>query len=276
MKLINLIGFLLLFGLFSNSYSQFGQNKVQYKSYNWNYIQTKHFDIFFDDKSPEIAEFAAYIAENSLTDLQTRLKYEINNRIPLIVYNSHNDFQETNTTDEYLSQGVGGFTEPFKNRVVLPFEGSYDKFRHVINHELVHAFMMDMLYGGTIQNIIAKGISLQLPLWYMEGMAEYMSSNWETNSDMFVSDAIINESLPDIERLSGYYAYRGGQSLFYYISKKYGAEKVGEILEKIKGSGSAEQGFKASIGLTMEELNENWKKFLKKEILAANKKQTRS
>ncbi len=256
---------IIIFFLYINIYPQFGQNKVQYKSYNWHYIQTVHFDIYFDLKSPEIAEFTAHIAERALDDLQTRLKYKINNRIPIIIYNSHNDFQETNTTDEYLSNGVGGFTEPFKNRVVLPFEGSYDKFRHVIHHELVHAFMMDMLYGGTVQNIISRGITLQLPLWYMEGMAEYMSSNWETNSDMFITDGIINESLPDIPMLNGYYAYRGGQSLMYYIATKYGDEKIAEILEKTKGLGSVEEGIKASIGLNLEELNENWKKFLKKE-----------
>ena len=237
MKLKSFVVVLFLFsGLFSQSiYAQFGQNKVQYKTFDWHFIQTTHFDIYFDYKSPDIAEFAAHIAEGALNDLQSRLKYKINNRIPLIIYNSHNDFQETNTTDEYLSNGVGGFTEPFKNRVVLPFEGSYDKFRHVIHHELVHAFMMDMLYGGTVQNIIARGISLQLPLWYMEGMAEYMSTNWETNSDMFVSDGIIHESLPDIPMLNGYYAYRGGQSLMYYIATKYGDEKIAEILGKTKG-----------------------------------------
>jgi Tol biopolymer transport system component len=267
MKNKTLFALLLIFACFvsQNLYAQFGQNKVQYKSFDWHFIQTTHFDIYFDYTSPEIAEFAAHIAENALEDLQNRLKYKINNRIPLIIYNSHNDFQETNTTDEYLSNGVGGFTEPFKNRVVLPFEGSYDKFRHVIHHELVHAFMMDMLYGGTVQNIIARGITLQLPLWYMEGMAEYMSSNWETNSDMFVSDGIIHESLPDIPGLNGYYAYRGGQSLMYYIANRYGDEKIAEILEKTKGLGSVEEGIKASIGLTLEELNENWKKFLKKE-----------
>ncbi|HPN36967.1 MAG TPA: biopolymer transporter Tol [Melioribacteraceae bacterium] len=266
MKFKTFIALLLLTGLYTNNlFAQFGQNKVQYKLFDWHFIQTTHFDIYFDYKSPEIAEFTAYIAERSLDDLQNRLKYKINNRIPIIIYNSHNDFQETNTTDEYLSNGVGGFTEPFKNRVVLPFEGSYDKFRHVIHHELVHAFMMDMLYGGTVQNIIARGITLQLPLWYMEGMAEYMSSNWETNSDMFVSDGIINESLPDIPMLNGYYAYRGGQSLMYYIANRYGDEKIAEILEKTKGLGNIEEGIKAAIGLTIEELNDNWKKFLKKE-----------
>ncbi len=244
---------------------QFGQNKVQYKEFDWYYIQTKHFDLYFTAQGKDIAEFAAHIAENSLADIENVLNYQINNRIIVIVYNSHNDFQETNTTFGYLSQGIGGFTEPFKNRVVLPFEGSYRKFRHVIHHELVHAVMRDFLYGGTLQNIISKGITLELPQWYHEGMAEYLSSDWETNSDMFIADAIINEYLPDINGLYGYYAYRGGQSLFRYIAQTYGRQKVGELLAKIKGAGNLVDGIKSSIGLTMEELNERWKKSLKKQ-----------
>jgi len=255
--------FVVLLSAFNIS-AQFGQNKVQFNEYDWYFIQTKHFDIYFSLDGSEIAEFTAKVAEESLADLESDLDYEINSRISLIVYNSHNDFAETNTSDSYISQGIGGFTEPFKNRVVFPFEGSYQKFEHVIHHELVHAVMRDMLYGGTVQNIIAKGISLQLPLWYHEGMAEYLASEWETNSDMFIRDAIINEYLPDIERLDGYFAYRGGQSLFYYIASQYGPKKVGEMLSKIRGAGDLESGLKASIGLTLEELNTRWKKDLKR------------
>ncbi len=251
---------------FSNIFSQFGMNRVNYKDFEWFFIQTEHFDIYFAGEGSSIAEFAAKAAEDALADLQQRLSYRINNRISLIVYNSHNDFQETNTTDSYLSKGTGGFTEPFKNRVVFPFEGSYTKFRHVIHHELVHAVMRDMFYGGTVQNIIAKGITLQLPHWVWEGTAEYYSSAWETNSDQFIRNAIINEFLPDIERLSGYFGYRGGQSVFYYISQKYGDEKIGEIISKTRGTSSFEEGLKASIGLTIEELNERWKKDLKVEF----------
>ncbi len=251
---------------FSVSYSQqFGQNKVNYKEFDWYYIQTKHFDIYFTADGKDIAEFAAHVAETALADIESVLNYQINNRITLIVYNSHNDFQETNTTFGYLSQGVGGFTEPFKNRVVFPFEGSYRKFRHVIHHELVHAVMRDYLYGGTLQNIISKGITLELPQWYHEGMAEYLSSDWETNSDMFIADAIINEYLPDINGLYGYYAYRGGQSLFRYIAQTYGKQKVGEMLSRIKGAGNLADGVKSAIGLDMEQLNERWKKSLKKQ-----------
>lgn len=254
----------IFFLLSGNIFGQFGQNRVQYKEYDWYFIQSKHFDIYFSLEGKEIAEFTSHAAEEALERIQNDLNFQINSRIALIVYNSHNDFQETNTTDSYISQGVGGFTEPFKNRVVFPFEGSYEKFRHVIHHELVHAVMRDMLYGGTVQNIISRGITLQLPLWYHEGMAEYLSSDWETNSDMFLRDAIINEYLPDINGLGGYFAYRGGQALFRFISETYGREKIGEMLSKIQTVGNVNEGIKASIGLSIEELNERWKKDLKR------------
>ncbi len=257
---------LILFVLYTTILPQFGKNKVQYREHNWSYIQTKHFDIYFTEEGNDAAEYAATSAEEALADIEKKLDYQINNRISLIVYNSHNEFQETNTSDGYLSQGIGGFTEPFKNRVVFPFEGSFSKYKHVIHHELVHAVMRDLLYGGTIQNIIAKGITLQLPIWYHEGMAEFLSSGWETNSDMFIRDAAINEYLPDIKRLNGYYAYRGGQALFKYIADTYGIEKIAELLYSIKAKGSLKKGLKASIGIDLDELNEKWKKSIKKEF----------
>jgi len=261
MKILKYIIIPLLFA--QSVFAQFGQNKVQYNNYEWLYIQTTHFDIYFSEAGKTNAEFAAAAAEAALEDLQKRLNYQINNRISLIIYNSHNEFQETNVTDGYLGQGTGGFTEPFKNRVVFPFEGDYKKYRHVIHHELVHAVMRDMLYGGTIQNIISRGITLQLPHWFHEGMAEYLSSNWETNTDMFIRNAIINDFLPDIQQLSGYFGYRGGQSVFKYIADKYGREKVGELLTKISDVGNFEEGLKQTLGLTIEELSDNWKKEVK-------------
>jgi Tol biopolymer transport system component len=253
--------------LFSTAlFAQFGQNKVNYKDTEWFYIQTKHFDIYFTAGGEKIAEFTASASEDALSSIQKDLNYQLNNRVSLIVYNSHNDFQETNVTDEYTGKGTGGFTEPFKNRVVFPFEGSYKKFQHVIAHELVHAIMRDMYFGGTIQNIIAKGITLQVPIWFMEGSAEYLSQGWETNTDMFIRNSIISETLPDINQLDGYLAYRGGQSVFRYIADTYGRQKVGEIINKIQNYGNLEQTLKATIGIGLEDLSERWKKSLKKQF----------
>src|SRR5690554_1015693 len=257
--------FIFLFLLCSlNIFAQFGKNKVQYKTFTWYYIQTDHFDIYFNEEGTTLAEFAAHAAENALNSIQESFRYKINNRITIIVYNSQNDFQETNVTDQYLSEGIQGFTELFKNRVVVQFTGSYKLFRHLVHHELVHAVINDMFYGGSLQNIISNNISVSLPLWFNEGMAEYQALGWDVDTDMYIRDAAINEYLPDIQYLNGYFAYRGGQSVFYYIAEKYGKEKIGELITKVKSTGSVEEGIKASLGITLKELNERWKKEIKK------------
>src|SRR3990170_2263323 len=195
---IKIILFLFFFTVII--FGQFGKNKVQYKDYDWYYIQTEHFDIYFCQNGETLAEFTSKAAENALTSIQQSFNYKINNRITLIIYNSQNDFQETNVIDQYLSEGIEGFTELFKNRVVIQFMGSYKKFRHLVHHELVHAVMNDMFYGGSIQNIISNNITINFPSWFTEGMAEYQSLGWDVDTDMFIRDAAINEYLPDIPK----------------------------------------------------------------------------
>ena len=240
--------------------SVFGKNKVQYKRFEWQYIQTNHFDIYFSQDGYELAEFTAEAAEDAYNSIRKLLRYEINNRIPVVVYNSHNEFQQTNVVNEYLEEGVGGVTELFKNRVVLPFEGNYRLFRHVIHHELVHAVLNDMFYGGSVQSLIASRTPFVLPLWMNEGLAEYAALGWDTNSDMFIRDATIQNYLPPIDFLGGYFAYRGGQAVWYYIANKYGEQKIGEILNRMRGVRSVDQGFKSTIGLSVKELSERWQK----------------
>ncbi len=241
----------------------FGKNKVQYIKFNWFYLQTDHFDIYFTDRGQHLGEFTAMAAESAYASISKSFHYQLVNRVPIIVYNSHNEFQQTNVISEYLEEGIGGVTELFKNRVILPYEGEYQKFRHVIHHELVHAVINDMFYGGSIQSIISNNITLQLPLWFNEGLAEYEAQKWETDSDMFLRDATVHEYLPPINQLYGYFAYRGGQSVFWYIARKYGDQKIGELLNRIKSSRSVEAGFRGSIGLTIEELSERWQRDMK-------------
>ncbi len=257
---------ILIFTIFlaGSVLAQFGKNKIHIKDYDWYYIQTKHFDIYFYQEGETLTEFTAKIAEESIASIQNTFDYRVNNRITIIIFNSQNAFQETNVIDQYLSEGIQGFTELFKNRVVIQFTGSYKQFEHLIHHELVHAVMNDMFYGGSIQNIISNNISLQFPIWFSEGLAEYEALGWDVDTDMFIRDAAVSEYLPEMQKLSNYFAYRGGQSVFYYIANKYGKQKIGEMLNKIKGVGNVEEGMKATLGIDMKELGERWKKDIKK------------
>lgn len=241
-------------------YYPFGKNRVQYEDFEWRYIQSTHFDVYYyGEKNYELAEFSAKSIESAYKQLSEDFEHEISNRITLIIYDSHNDFSQTNVVNlPTNSEGIGGVTDKMKNRMTVPFAGDYADFRRTLHHELVHAVFNDMFYGGTINSIIRNNIQLVFPLWFEEGLAEYTALGWDTNTDMYIRDAVINNYLPPIQYLSGYYAYRGGQSVWNYIVEQYGRQKIGEILQRIKTSRSVEYGLQQSIGLNVEELSKVW------------------
>lgn len=243
----------------------FGQNKVQYRDFNWYFIQTSNFDIYFYRGEDTLAIFAAGALEDAYKEIRDELNYTLTERVPIIIYASHNEFQQTNVISELIPEGVGGFTEVFQNRIVIPFTGSYEDFRHVLHHELTHAVWFDLLYGNAIKSIFSREALFRPPLWFSEGYAEYSSRHgWDLEADMFARDAVIEGYLPPLELMGGFLAYKGGQSAINFISEKYGEEKIFEILSKGKVQVTMERAVKAALGLSMEDLSDQWQKALKR------------
>lgn len=244
----------------------FGKNRVQYADFDWRYIQSEHFDIYYyDAQNYYLAEFTAYSLEAALRQLSIDFRHEINDRISVIIYDSHVDFSQTNVVPLPVnSEGIGGVTDKFKNRITIPFMGNYADYRQVLHHELVHAVFNDMFYGGTIQSIVQNNIQLFFPLWFEEGLAEFTSLGWDTDTDMFMRDLVVSGFLIPIQQMGGFLAYRGGQAFWYFITDVYGREKIGEILQRIKTTRSLEAGLRQSLGLNFTELNERFHDWLKK------------
>ena len=248
----------------SAQYFRFGKNKVQYRAETWSYLQSEHFDVYFYEGGERLADFTARAAEQAYTQIERLFRYHLARRIPLIVYQSHNDFAVTNAVDlPTYSEGIGGVTELFKNRIALPFTGDYRDFRRVVHHELVHAVLNDMFYGGSIQAILQNNIRLRLPLWFNEGLAEYAALGWDTDSDMYVREAVLADHLAPIERLDGFFAYRGGQSVWDYVAEQYGEEKIADILLRLKAGRSVDGAFRRATGLSLADLSERWHQALR-------------
>ncbi len=257
---------IILMFSFNALYSQFGKNKVQYDDFEWKYIETEHFDIYYSNGAKHLAEYAAYSAEEALVSISATLNYAITKRINLIIYNSHNEFQQTNTVYSYLNEGIGGVTESMKNRIVLPFQGDYRKFKHVIHHELVHGVINDMFLGGTMMTSVRAGRNYQLPLFMNEGFAEWESiGGLNTETDVFIRDMALNDNdYLDLKYLNGYLAYRGGQAFYDYVATKYGKEKIRELITKSRIFGSTEEAFKSAFNISMDDFSDQWKNELKK------------
>lgn len=263
-----LLAFLLLAGIsdLKAQYFNFGKNRVQYDSFDWKYIQSEHFDVYYyTSQNYDLAYFTAISLEASIRQVQEDFQHRVADRIQVIVYDSHNDFTQTNVVPLPVNaEGIGGVTDLYKNRITMPFNGNFMDYRNVLQHELVHAVINDMFYGGTIQSLIGGRSQLILPDWFDEGLAEYVSVGWDTNSDMFIRDAMLNNYLPPIPQLGGYFAYRGGQSLWNFIVERYGRAKIGEILQAARSQRSLSAAFRRALGMDIEELNDQWQEYYRK------------
>jgi dipeptidyl aminopeptidase/acylaminoacyl peptidase len=265
--------FLLLLsvpGLASAQY--FGRNKVQYSTFDFKVIQTEHFDVYYYERERVAAMDAARMAERSYARLSKVLNHEFRERKPIILYASHSDFQQTNALGpEPPSEGTGGVTDFQRNRAVMPFTGSYAEFEHVLQHEMSHQFQYDIWSRGRAGGGLSTIIAINPPLWFAEGMAEYLSIgpiNPETA--MWLRDASLEGSLPTIEQMTldpyKYFPYRYGHALWSYIGERWGDEAVGAIL-KATLAGGVEGAFRRTIGLTLEQLSDQWRDAVQKKYL---------
>ena len=209
------------------------------------------------------AEFVAYHAEEGYKTIELLMGWGLKDRRTIIVYNSHNEFQETNVIPFYMEEGIGGVTELGKNRMVIPYAGSLTKFKHVIYHELVHVFINDGVYGGSIMSALKNRV--MIPTWMNEGLAEYIADDWSTNSDMWLRDLVINsQQIPDIPYLNVYLAYRGGQSVWEFITHKWGDEIIAEIFHHIKLKKNINKGIEYALNINIKELSYQWHQYIKK------------
>ncbi|NNE44155.1 MAG: hypothetical protein HKN12_08090, partial [Gemmatimonadetes bacterium] len=260
-------GSLLLLALFlaAPAWAQFGKNKVHYKDFAWKTIETDHFEIYYYEGEEESAFHAARMAERAYSRLSRILHHEIPDRVPVIVYASHTDFQQTNISPGLIPEGVGGVTEFLKRRVFLPFTGSYGEFDHVLTHELVHAFQVDLLYGTGSD---ANPFSFQPPLWFMEGMAEYLSlAEVDPNTEMWLRWSALEGQLVPLhymDRVFDIRVYRIGQAIMAFLGEKYGDERIGELLKKTVYFRSLDVAFEKTFGTNLKSLNEGWEDYVRR------------
>jgi Tol biopolymer transport system component len=237
----------------------FGGNKVQYRNFKFQVLKTDHFDIYYYPEEEPAARMAARMAERWYARISTLLNHDLRGRQPLILYASGPHFRQTNAIEGELGEGTGGVTEAYKRRIVLPFAGPIEATDHVLGHELVHAFQYDITNTSVSSGNIG---ALALPLWFIEGMAEYLSIGpVDSHTSMWMREAARHEKLPNVDDLDNpkYFPYRYGQALWAFIGGRYGDAVVGDMLRAGAGrDGGYKQAIESVLGVKTEELSKEW------------------
>ncbi len=244
----------VLAGASPSAAQYFGQNKVQYDDFKFEVLKTDHFDIYYYPLEAEAAWITAQMAERWYARLSVLLSHRMSSRQPVVLYASHPEFEQTNVIEGLISEATGGVTEGGKRRVVLPLAASLGETDHVLGHELVHAFQYDIL-GPNIG---------RAPLWFIEGMAEYLSIGpRHAQTAMWMRDAALEGVLPTLPDLynPSYFPYRFGHALWAFVGGRFGDEAVATSLHRmgaVQGGMDATRAIELTTGMEREPLAAAW------------------
>jgi Tol biopolymer transport system component len=258
--LFNFLLLLLCSGSVQAQY--FGRNKPRYNKEEFKVTQTPHFEIYEHLDNPDKLRELSAAAEVWYQMHQSVLRDTLPGRNPLIIYDDHAGFQQSNVVQGDISVGTGGVTEGLRNRVVFPVAVTNQQTHHVLGHELVHAFQYNMVLNGDSTSMQNLG---NLPLWMIEGLAEYLSiGRIDPHTALWMRDAVQSGDIPEIKDLNNqkYFPYRWGQSFWAYVTGVYGDESIRPLFMN-----TAKYGLFVSVPMTLgtsvDSLSVAWQETLK-------------
>lgn len=265
-------GIVILAGAATSAAAQgyFGTNQVEYRKFRWLVIETEHFTIHYYPEEATVAMDVARMAERDYTRLSRVFQWEFRDKKPIMVFASRADFGENLVTGD-LGEGTGGVTEALRHRMLFFSTGVYRSTEHVLTHEMVHEFQYDIFghgkAGGGLQALQAVNPSL----WFMEGMAEYLSKGPDDpHTNVIMRDAALNNDVPSMAQMTNepdrYFPYRYGESFFAYVGRRWGDESIGQIMLETPNLG-VERAFERATGKGLNQIAADWKTAVNEKFL---------
>jgi hypothetical protein len=242
----------------------YGKNQIRYDNFQWQIYETDHFEIFYyPEIEPHLERVAGY-AESAYQHVSSELRHDLAQRIPLILFLTSSEFQQQNVIPGGAQEGVLAFAEPLRGRIVMPLDEPPDMLYRLIVHELTHQFEFDIMPVSLVRRSV--------PLWVMEGLADYMTGYWRPTDLMSVRDAAVADIIPRMSKLEGYtqtgdvrLVYNLGHAAFEFIEQRWSKEGLRQFLFSLRKSiiGGGDNAYQEAFRISPEEFDQEFDKYLK-------------
>lgn len=245
------------------------ENKVIVEDFKWRVYATDHFDIHYYPASEPWLPYASGVLESAWRRESADLNPAVDKRIPFFLFASQNDMQQSGVAD--VGDGVGGLTEPFKDRFMVWSDGSKEWLKDVIEHEFAHEMEFSVLIDGFWKS--ARILKTYIyPLWMMEGMAEYETglSDYAIEK-LYVRDAVLSGTMIPLDRLNQFahlkphqttLAYKTGAQAIRFLAEQYGDDKPRKMLELFRSRYDAGGVLNPLIGCDLETFQAKFSEYL--------------
>ncbi len=239
----------------------YGKNRIQYKTFEWQYVSSQNFELYFYTGGEEIARMAAAYAEADFARMTDLVGYSPYSKVKIFVYTSVADLQQSNIGIDMQSYSVGGQTKFFKPEVELAFTGDKASFLKELNRSIASGLVFEMMYGGSLKDMLKSAYFLSLPDWFIAGVTQFIAEGWSVELDDYMRDALKNRKLKNIDKLQGKDAQLMGHAIWNYIAEEYGKQSIANILNLTRIVRNSESGIQNTLGVSYNRFSTDWRRF---------------
>src|SRR5688572_27282071 len=239
----------------------FGRNRIQYKTFDWQYISSENFDVYYYDARRAVATEAIQYLEAEFDRITDLIGYPPYLKTKIFLYNSVTDKQQSNTGLSQTMFNSGGETEFIQPYVEIAHPGNLDDFKQELLYKMSDLMVNEMMFGGSLKDMFQNAVLLNLPEWFIEGASLYAAKGWSSEMDDFVRQLVVSRKLNRSLRLKGPEAALVGQSVWNYIVEKYGKSSVSNILNYTRVIRNEQKSILITLGIPFRQLIADWKQF---------------
>src|SRR6478735_2715618 len=208
----------------------FGKNRIQYKTFEWQYLSAENFDIYYYDDRRKVATEAMQYLESEFDRITDLIGYPPYLKTKIFLYNSITDLQQSNIGLNHTLFNVGGETEFIKPYVEIAHPGNSEDFKEELIYKISDLMINEMMFGGNLKDMFQNAVLLNLPDWFIDGATSYVARGWNAEMDDYVRQLVRSKKINRALKLNGKDASLVGQSIWSYIVEKYGKSSVSNIL----------------------------------------------
>ena len=263
MKALKFFVFLFLSCVYLNgtgqtSSEEFGQNRVQYKGFDWSYYTASDYKVYYYLGGQEIGKFTVVITADILKDMEQQLQYSMDEDIEILVFNNLSDLEQTNIRSDADQSNTGGTTRIIGNKLFIYFDGNHQHLEQQIREGIAEVFINNMMFGGNVQEVLQNAVLLNLPPWFTNGLSSYEGQSWSSEMDNKLRDGILTGRYKKFNRLYGADATFAGHSIWHYIELNYGSNAIPNLLYLTRINRSLESGFTFVLGRSVNQTISDW------------------
>ena len=250
---------------YNGSQLTFGKSRVQYNNFLWLHFRFDKFDTYYYLNGRELALYTSEYADKHIKEIELSLQSNLEEKIQFIIFNKLSDLKQSNIGlfGDWDYYNTGGVTRIIGGQVLLFFDGNYEHFDQQIRAGIAQVILNNMIYGAGIGAQIKNNALFTVPDWYINGLISFISQKWDAEIENQVRDAILNNQYDKFNGLTGMEATYAGRSLWNYISIKYGASSIPNIVYMARLSRNVERGFQYVIGVSFQSVVQEWLAFYK-------------